>query len=193
MSLEDDSPTAVGCDDLNNIEGNSDEPRGIWERTPCYSCGRLKDMLRVEENNRLCDICDKGPICYECYKGEWLEFCICERCEKKNTPLPEIAKLKISKEYKPRFYKPNIQPLCDFCNKQHATARCNDCGQDQCLVCIGVCEHCDSLICSSCCEWGDDECATCGNPDFDDSEGERGKEFTFWKDARFSSVIKYHI
>ncbi len=165
------------------------KPRSIHHRDLCVCCDRWKDMY-LEANNRICDSCEKGPVCFGCYKGEWLELCICANCREK-TPLPEISGLIINGEYTPRFYKPNIQPICDLCDEKHATVCCHDCSQVQCPDCVGTCEDCGILLCGNCTPmiWSESQCIQHGDPDYDpendvNGDGEVGKTFTKWEDAR---------
>jgi hypothetical protein len=178
------------CKDDNDENIVVPEERSIWKRDPCVVCKSTYDMLRVDENNRICDICEKGPICYGCYKGEWLDPCVCKKC-RETTPLTEIAKLSIDGKYKPRFYKPNIQPVCVFCTEKHATFSCNECGEVQCDNCVGRCRDCNILLCGSCGPdvWSESQCIQCGDSDYDpdndpEEEGKRGKSLTTWTEVR---------
>lgn len=164
------------------------KPRSKYQRDPCVCCGNMKDMLRHEPNNRICDICNKGPICWSCYAARddnYLAFCICENC--KDEPIPEMAKLTLENHtYVPRFYKPNIQRLC-ICDEFFAIAQCVDCSEKLCEEeCLGECETCGVRICPSCAEWGNDECARCGLEGFDKTKREEGTEFVYWKDTNFN-------
>lgn len=163
--VSDDEKTKTSSDVEN--EDVEIEKRSVWDRVRCLNCDRWGDMLRMKANNRICDICNKGPFCFGCYKGDWLSPCICEKCAQ-TTPLPEISKLRISNDsYRPRFYKPNIQPLCSFCREAHGIVRCRDCRQYMCDECVGVCEVCDIDFCIDCSSWCETTCESCGNPEFD--------------------------
>lgn len=178
--MDDDTPL------VDNAPQKSGSERSIWKRDPCACCERMSDMLRVNSNNRICDVCNKGPICYTCYctRGEWLDVCVCESC--KDVPLaPELAKLKVSGTYEPRFYKPNIQPICSFCQKKHAKVCCRDCGELYCDHCIDFCDACQQHFCPSCDNWDDGACSRCGDPNFEDSgEIDEGKDLISWQHVK---------
>lgn len=157
------------------------EQRPLYHRNPCICCGTTSDMY-LKENNRFCDICIKGPVCYDCYKGEWLKPCVCANC-KKVTLVEEVSSLKIDTKddgkYVPRFYGPNIHPSCRTCGKKHAIASCDDCRDVYCDNCIKKCVKCEQTYCGWCDNWDENICERCGNPEFDERY-EEGKYITFW-------------
>ena len=165
----------------------------IYKRVVCVCCERWGDMLRVDSNNRICDVCNKGPICFCCYsrRGDWLDFFVCEDCANA-APLNELGGLEIDKtKYKPRFFKPNIRPTCDFCEEEYAQFCCLQCQQKICDKCFSTCEKCGDRFCEFCEEWSDAVCARCGDPKFIDpvtgiEKGDWGKTFRTWDQCRFT-------
>ena len=165
-------------------DNGSDPP--LYKRDNCVCCDRWTDMLRVDSNNRICDVCNEGPICFDCYckRGDWLDFCVCKACAEA-TPLAELGNLKISSEtYKPRFYKPNIRPTCDLCDSQLVSVCCLQCQQKICNKCLSTCDKCSDRFCDFCEEWSDTVCARCGDPEFDGVDW--GKTMRTWDQATFS-------
>ncbi len=141
--------------------------RGLYQRDPCVCCERMSDMLYLKENNRMCDICKRGPVCFNCYRSQWLDPCVCVDCFDQTT-LDQIIDVPKT-PYEPKFYLPNIRPVCDTCESKHAEFICS-CREVFCVDCIPICEKCNERYCNSCDIWSSDECGECGDPDFDGTQ-----------------------
>lgn len=164
-------------EEQNKVEKN----RWLYHADPCLYCQYDRGMLRTTENNRICDICDGGPICYNCYEGKWNGPCICLRCKKDGEKLGTA-----DTSYVARYYLPNLQPICDFCQKEFAVMICFDCRQKYCDDCKGECDLCKAPLCSPCYDYNETRCVSCDDKPLET----RGKDFIFWDILNISGNLR---
>jgi hypothetical protein len=164
------------------------QERGLWERDACICCENMKDMLRVDSNNRICDVCNRGPVCYSCYKGEWLDVCVCKDCHQlsNGAPVEELTNLSLGDEYKARFYKANLREICGICDKRLEAYRCWDCNEKLCEECVGICDECKRHYCQWCDNHDESVCAKCRGPEHaDDNPLIEGHDVAPWDNGHW--------